>query len=163
MAQQVLTQFQEHPDAWQRVPGVLQQASNLQTKVCSLSVSFGSYKADHTFDRSVHWSSSFGKANPNSMEGSSCRAERRYVALFFFRGEGFEQPYRCVARFKAQTRSSPIGIRNFIVGVIMEISSDEANLRRQKVYINKLNLILVQVSDPIHFLHNRWMDGFVVC
>jgi hypothetical protein len=33
MAQQVLAQFQEHPDAWQRVPVILQQSSNSQTKV----------------------------------------------------------------------------------------------------------------------------------
>lgn len=33
MAQQVLSQFQEHPDAWQRVPVILQQSSNSQTKV----------------------------------------------------------------------------------------------------------------------------------
>ncbi len=32
-AQQALTQFQEHPDAWQRVPGILQASSNLNTKV----------------------------------------------------------------------------------------------------------------------------------
>lgn len=34
MAQQVLAQFQEHPDAWQRVPQILQLSSNSQTKVC---------------------------------------------------------------------------------------------------------------------------------
>lgn len=33
MAVQVLPQFQEHPDAWQRVPAVLQQSSSTQTKV----------------------------------------------------------------------------------------------------------------------------------
>jgi hypothetical protein len=32
-AQQVLTQFQEHPESWQRVPAVLEQARNSQTKV----------------------------------------------------------------------------------------------------------------------------------
>lgn len=35
MAQQVLSQFQEHPEAWQRVPAILQQASNTQSKVSS--------------------------------------------------------------------------------------------------------------------------------
>lgn len=37
------------------------------------------------------------------------------------------------------------GIRNFIVGVVVEISSDETALRRQKMYINKLNITLVQI------------------
>jgi hypothetical protein len=32
MAQQVLTQFQENPDAWQRVPKVLEESSHPQAK-----------------------------------------------------------------------------------------------------------------------------------
>lgn len=34
MAQQVLTQFQEHQDAWTRVPDILERSSFPQTKVC---------------------------------------------------------------------------------------------------------------------------------
>ena len=37
------------------------------------------------------------------------------------------------------------GIRNFIVGIIMRTASDETTTRREKTYMNKLNLILVQV------------------
>jgi hypothetical protein len=37
MAQQVLTQFQEHSDSWQKVPDILQQAQSTQTKVSSPS------------------------------------------------------------------------------------------------------------------------------
>lgn len=33
MAQQVLTQFQENTDTWQKVPEILQSGSSLQTKV----------------------------------------------------------------------------------------------------------------------------------
>lgn len=32
-AQQVLTQFQENPEAWQRVPAILETSNNLNTKV----------------------------------------------------------------------------------------------------------------------------------
>lgn len=32
-AQTVLSQFQEHPEAWQRVPAILQGSGNGQTKV----------------------------------------------------------------------------------------------------------------------------------
>lgn len=32
-AQRTLTQFQEHPDAWQRVPAILETSTNLQAKV----------------------------------------------------------------------------------------------------------------------------------
>lgn len=38
MAAQVLPQFQEHPDAWQRVPAILQQSSNSQTKYLALQI-----------------------------------------------------------------------------------------------------------------------------
>ena len=39
MAQQVLTQFQEHPDAWTRVPEILERSSFPQTKVCVILTS----------------------------------------------------------------------------------------------------------------------------
>jgi hypothetical protein len=42
------------------------------------------------------------------------------------------------------TGSSP-GIRNFIVGVIVKVASDETASRKEKTYLNKLNLALVQV------------------
>ena len=44
-----------------------------------------------------------------------------------------------------------LGIRNFIVSIIVENSSDEQKLRSQKLYLSKLNLILVQVSILIYF------------
>ena len=37
------------------------------------------------------------------------------------------------------------GIRNFVVGITVKIASDETTLRKEKTYINKLNLALVQV------------------
>lgn len=39
-----------------------------------------------------------------------------------------------------------LGIKNFIVGIIVEVSSDEARFRAEKNYLNKLNLTLVQVQ-----------------
>jgi exportin-1 len=43
--------------------------------------------------------------------------------------------------------SQNAGIRNFIVGVTVKVSSDETSLRREKTYVNKLNLALVQVRQ----------------
>ena len=40
-----------------------------------------------------------------------------------------------------------LGIRNFIVGVTVRIASEEVNLRRERAYLNKLNLALVQVRS----------------
>jgi exportin-1 len=45
---------------------------------------------------------------------------------------------------------SPIlGVRNFVVGITVKVASDEATMRREKTYINKLNLALVQVCHLI--------------
>jgi hypothetical protein len=40
-----------------------------------------------------------------------------------------------------------LGIRNFIVQMTVEIASDEGRMRREKAYVNKLNLVLVQVRS----------------
>ena len=39
------------------------------------------------------------------------------------------------------------GIRNYISNLIIKISSSEASFRSEKVFLNKLNIILVQVSQ----------------
>lgn len=36
MAQQVLTQFEEHPDAWTRVPDIMERSTFTQSKVTNL-------------------------------------------------------------------------------------------------------------------------------
>ncbi|KAI9637560.1 CRM1 C terminal-domain-containing protein [Dioszegia hungarica] len=92
-AQRVLTQFQENPDAWQRVPAVLETSSNLNTK---------------------------------------------YIALQIL--EKLVQQ-----KWKALPAEQQQGIRNFIVQVTVDISSDEQRMRREKGYLNKLNLVLVQI------------------
>ena len=38
------------------------------------------------------------------------------------------------------------GIRNYISNLIIKISSDEATFRTERVFLNKLNIILVQVG-----------------
>lgn len=38
------------------------------------------------------------------------------------------------------------GIKKYIVNVIIKLSSTPESLDREKVYLNKLNMILVQVS-----------------
>lgn len=48
-------------------------------------------------------------------------------------------------RWKVLPEAERSGVRNFIVEVIISTTSDEANLRREKSYINKLNMILVQI------------------
>nr|GLL19917.1 protein EXPORTIN 1A isoform X1 [Ipomoea trifida] len=40
------------------------------------------------------------------------------------------------------------GMKNYISELIVKLSSDEASLRRERLYLNKLNVILVQVTFP---------------
>jgi hypothetical protein len=42
-----------------------------------------------------------------------------------------------------------VGIRNFVVGVNVKVASDEVAMRKEKTYINKLNLALVQVYPSV--------------
>ena len=39
------------------------------------------------------------------------------------------------------------GIRNFVSNLIIKLSSDEQLFRQEKVYLNKLNIALVQVRQ----------------
>ncbi|KAF8590540.1 hypothetical protein K439DRAFT_1651189 [Ramaria rubella] len=93
VAQQVLTQFQENPDAWQRVPKVLEESSHPQAKFLGLQI----------LEKLIQ------------------------------------------TRWKTLPDAQRQGIRNFIVGIIMRVASDETAIRREKTYMNKLNLILVQI------------------
>jgi hypothetical protein len=40
-----------------------------------------------------------------------------------------------------------LGVRNFVIGITVKVAADEATMRREKTYINKLNLALVQVCQ----------------
>jgi len=50
---------------------------------------------------------------------------------------------------------SVAGIKKYIVGLIIKTSSDSETLEKEKVYLGKLNMILVQVNITItvHYLH----------
>ena len=93
MAQQVLAQFQEHPDAWQRVPVILQQSSHSQTKYIALQI----------LDKLI------------------------------------------ATRWKVLPLDQQQGIRNFIVEMIVGMSSEEENLRRERTLLGKLDTTLIQI------------------
>ncbi|KAG0367898.1 CRM1 C terminal-domain-containing protein [Gamsiella multidivaricata] len=93
LAQQVLTQFQEHPDAWRRVDAILDNSKVSQTKFLALAI----------LEKLV---------------------QTRWKLL---------PPEQCQ------------GIRNYTVGLIVKLSSDEATLIRERTLINKLNMVLVQI------------------
>ncbi|CAA7265387.1 unnamed protein product [Cyclocybe aegerita] len=48
-------------------------------------------------------------------------------------------------RWKTLPDGQRQGIRNFIVGITVKVASDEVAFRKEKTYVNKLNLALVQI------------------
>ncbi|KAJ8653051.1 hypothetical protein O0I10_011271 [Lichtheimia ornata] len=93
IAQQLLTQFQDHEEAWTRVDSILERSNVSQTKFIALQIL-----------------------------------------------EKFVQ-----TRWNTLVPESRNAIRYFIVNVIVKVSSDETTLAKEKTYINKLNMVLVQI------------------
>ncbi|KAJ4470240.1 CRM1 C terminal-domain-containing protein [Lentinula aciculospora] len=92
-AQTALTQFQEHSEAWTRVPEILQKSSYPQTKFIGLQI----------LEKLIS------------------------------------------TRWKSLPDSQRQGVRNFLITITIEVASDERTARKEKVYLNKLNLAMVQV------------------
>ncbi|KAJ7273547.1 CRM1 C terminal-domain-containing protein [Mycena haematopus] len=93
LAQQVLTQFQEHPDAWTRVPDILEKSTFPQAKYIGLQI----------LEKLI------------------------------------------TTRWKTLPDGQRQGIRNFVVGVTVKVASDESTMRKEKTFIDKLDLTLVQI------------------
>lgn len=92
-AQDILTKFQEHPDAWQRADKILQFSSNPQTKFIGLTI----------LDKLI------------------------------------------TTKWKLLPEEQRVGIRNFVVGMIIAMCQDDALFHSQKNLINKADLTLVQI------------------
>lgn len=92
-AQDVLTKFQEHPDAWQRADKILQFSNNPQAKFIGLTI----------LDKLIN------------------------------------------TKWKLLPEDQRIGIRNFVVGMIITLCQDDTVFQTQKNLINKSDLTLVQI------------------
>lgn len=101
-AQDILTKFQEHPDAWQRADQILQFSKNPQAKFIGLSI----------LDKLI------------------------------------------TTKWKLLPEEQRIGIRNFIVGMIISMCQDDEIFKTQKNLINKSDLTLVQV------LKQEWPENW---
>ncbi|CAI4036738.1 hypothetical protein SMKI_16G0490 [Saccharomyces mikatae IFO 1815] len=92
-AQEILTKFQDNPDAWQKADQILQFSTNPQSKFIALSI----------LDKLI------------------------------------------TRKWKLLPNDHRIGIRNFIVGMIISMCQDEEVFKTQKNLINKSDLTLVQI------------------
>ncbi len=116
-----MTTLKEHPDAWTRVDTILEFSSNLQTKYYALQILEQVIK--------TRW-----KVLPrNQCEGIFLLYDLRFL----------HSQCGCI---KSTNFYYIAGIKKYIVSLIIKISSDPVSLEREKMYLNKLNMILVQVS-----------------
>ncbi|KAJ2080331.1 Karyopherin transporter [Coemansia sp. RSA 988] len=93
IAQQVLTEFQDHEMSWTRADRILSDSSSLQSKFIALQI----------LEKLIQ------------------------------------------TKWKILDADSRSGIKNFIVELIVKTASTEESLRKNRVYLSKLNLILVQI------------------
>ncbi|CAO3673608.1 unnamed protein product [Umbelopsis vinacea] len=93
MAQHLLTQFQDNPEAWTRADCILERSHNTQSKFFALRIL-----------------------------------------------EKFIQ-----TRWKVLPAESRSAIRYFIGNIIVKVSSDEETFVKEKTYVRKLNMVLVQI------------------
>ncbi len=70
----------------------------------------------------------------------------RWKALPADQKQGKKQPSRNQLRGLMLRRSRLSGIRNFVVQTTVEVTSDETTMRKERAYVNKLNIVLVNVS-----------------
>lgn len=92
-AQEILTQFKEHPDAWTRVDAILEFSKNKETKYYALQILENLIKT----------------------------------------------------RWKILPENQCENIKKFIVALIIKTSTNPITNEIDKVYLNKLNMILVQI------------------
>ncbi|KAL0080735.1 nuclear export factor CRM1 [Phycomyces blakesleeanus] len=92
-AQEILTQFQNHPNSWQLVDQILENSQSLYAKFIGLCIL-----------------------------------------------ESF-----VVVRWNTLPLDQRLGIRNYIVKIIVDLSSDKPKDGPEKTFINKLNVVLVQI------------------
>ena len=103
----------------------------------------------------VHRITNTGKAHNHKMEDPTRGPTSRYVPLYLIFVFGARAP--CDGAYSQWSGDANLillgsGIRNFTVSVTVRIASEEANLRRERAYLNKLNLALVQVRDHTSLL-----------
>lgn len=58
-------------------------------------------------------------------------------------------PAVCCCRWKVLPQDERDGIKNYVVGKIMEIAKDEATMEHNKLFLNKLNMVLVQILKQV--------------
>lgn len=124
VAQEVLTTLKEHPNAWTRVDTILEYSQVNVGMVIFLFVG----------RTCIYWRAFLYRRTFLQNQ------QTKYYGL-----QILEQVIK--TRWKVLPRNQCEGIKKYIVGLIIKTSSDPETMEASKVYLNKLNMILVQVSS----------------
>jgi hypothetical protein len=147
VAERLLLQFQEHPQAWQRVDAILASAQSQSTKYFALQVTVPRCR---------------GGEQPGARERRGTRSPIwNDLALTSAVGYAAARPTQIlesVVRFKwgALPVEQREGIKNFLSNLIIRFSGEEAVFRKESTFVNKLNVILVQVLK--HDWPHKWQS-----
>lgn len=74
---------------------------------------------------------------------------RFLLSVCLFPAHGPDRPTGMPTRWKILPAEEREGIKNYIVGKVVDISKDEASMQTEKLFLNKLNVILVQILKQV--------------
>ncbi|KAJ4837330.1 Exportin-1 [Turnera subulata] len=142
-ADRILQDLQNNPDMWLQVVHILQNTKNLNTKFFALqaivlSPVLISSLGTSDFHISVHYSI----------------AVVVWGVKFMFVGSGVVLEGVIKYRWNALPVEQRDGMKNYISEVIVQLSSIDSSFRSERLYVNKLNVILVQILK--HEWPARW-------
>ncbi|PNY11488.1 exportin-1-like protein [Trifolium pratense] len=154
-ADQILRELQNNPDMWLQVMHILQKTQNLNTKFFALQVSFLNY---------VLW-----LRIPLHLKSKCTLLLKKFAVVVTAIAEvlkpwQFDIGVTIVVvlegvikyRWNALPAEQRDGMKNFISDVIVQLSGNEASFRTERLYVNKLNIILVQILK--HEWPARWRN-----
>lgn len=176
-SERVLQKLQEHPDAWTRVDSVLEHSKSQQAKFYALQVYCAVWSSYWQLILKCRWSLRDSPCPRAACVLSLLQGIRKECRMTQLPKEG-QFPVAALSsvpssvqalsthcrllfclqilenvikhRWGAIDDTQRAGIRNFVSNLIIKLSSDEQLFRQEKVYLNKLNIALVQVGMPVY-------------
>ncbi|THG09893.1 hypothetical protein TEA_008712 [Camellia sinensis var. sinensis] len=161
-ADHILRDLQNNPDMWLQVVHILSTSQNLNTKFFALQAvkwlritleTLISSSCGITVAHSCQIGIRIVNRNGLVPNRESNRESKCLDVAFCF---GLQVVLEGVIKYKwnALPAEQRDGMKNYISDVIVKLSSDEISFRRERLYVNKLNIILVQILK--HEWPARW-------
>ncbi|KAK3004971.1 hypothetical protein RJ639_018413, partial [Escallonia herrerae] len=132
-ADQILRELQNNPDMWLQVLHILSNTQNLNTKFFALQCSV--FRPSHVPCYNKIQQKPFMSRKVVGYDDQILEGVIKY-------------------RWNALPVEQRDGMKSYISDIIVKLSSDEISFRRERLYVNKLNIILVQILK--HEWPARW-------